>query len=131
MLGAMPCKRSTLAYSSDGHFRNNLFPVRADRNWAAFRGVFVKYLRRAPPDELASPPYNVVQRTAYLVVIFALFPLIIWTGLAMSPAFDSAVPAAVAALGGRQSARTLHFLVTLLLVFFLVVHVAMIVLAGF
>ena len=45
-----------------GHFRNNLFPVRADRNWAAFRGVFAKYLRRAPPDELESHSYNVVQR---------------------------------------------------------------------
>jgi thiosulfate reductase cytochrome b subunit len=64
-------------------------------------------------------------------VIFVLFPLVIWTGLALSPAFDSAVPAAVNLLGGRQSARTLHFFVSDLLVLFLIVHVAMIVLAGF
>ena len=60
-----------------------------------------------------------------------LFPLVIWTGLAMSPAFDSAVPIAVNALGGRQSARTLHFFVSGALLLFLVVHVAMVVHAGF
>ena len=52
-------------------------------------------------------------------------------GLAMSPSFTSAVPAAASLLGGRQSARTLHFVITLLLVGFFVVHVAMIALAGF
>jgi thiosulfate reductase cytochrome b subunit len=72
-----------------------------------------------------------VQRTAYLSVIFVLFPLVIWTGLALSPAFDSAVPAVVNVLGGRQSARTLHFFVSGFLVFFLVIHITMIVLAGF
>jgi thiosulfate reductase cytochrome b subunit len=72
-----------------------------------------------------------MQRTAYLMVIFVLFPLVIWTGLVMSPAFDSAVPAAVTALGGRQSARTLHFFVSGSLLLFLVVHVTMVVLAGF
>jgi thiosulfate reductase cytochrome b subunit len=51
-------------------------------------------------------------------VIFVLFPLVIWTGLAMSPAFVSAVPSTVTMLGGRQSARTLHFLVSVSLVAF-------------
>jgi thiosulfate reductase cytochrome b subunit len=60
-----------------------------------------------------------------------LFPRVIWTGRAMSPAFVSAVPATVTMLGGRQSARTLHFLVSVSLVVFLVVHVAMIWFAGF
>jgi thiosulfate reductase cytochrome b subunit len=113
------------------HFRKNLFPPPADRKWGAFRDVFARYLRRAPPDDAESHSYNVVQRTSYLLVIFVLFPLVIWTGLALSPAFDSAVPAAVNLLGGRQSARTLHFFVSGLLVFFLVVHITMIVLAGF
>ena len=92
-------------------------------------------------DREVSPPraaggsgghsYNVMQRTAYLGVIFVLFPLVIWTGLAMSPAVTSAVPAVVILLGGRQTARTLHFFVSWALVLFLVVHVTMIVLAGF
>ena len=113
------------------HFRKNLFPAPADRTWGAFRDVFKKYLRRAPRDPAESHAYNVVQRASYLLVIFVLFPLVIWTGLALSPAFDSAVPAAVNLLGGRQSARTLHFFVSDLLVLFLIVHVAMIALAGF
>lgn len=116
---------------STAHFRKNLLPPPGDRRWSAFREVFAKYLRRAPPDEAEGRSYNVVQRTTYLLVIFVLFPLVIWTGLALSPAFDSAVPAAVNLLGGRQSARTLHFFVSGFLVFFLVVHIAMIVLAGF
>jgi thiosulfate reductase cytochrome b subunit len=93
--------------------------------------VIAKYLRRAPPDEAEAHSYNAVQRAAYLAVIFILFPLVIWTGLALSPAFDAAVPVAVNALGGRQSARTLHFLVTGSLILFLLAHVTMVSLAGF
>ena len=115
----------------NAHFRKNLFPPPAQRRWRAFRDVFAKLLRRAPLHEAESRSYNVVQRLSYLAVIFVLFPLVIWTGLALSPAFDSAVPAAVNLLGGRQSARTLHFFVSGLLVIFLFVHVTMIVLAGF
>jgi thiosulfate reductase cytochrome b subunit len=124
-----------LVYTTSGlwtsHFRNHLFPVPADRTWRAFRGVIAKHLRLAPPDEAETLSYNALQRTAYLLVIFVLFPLVIWTGLAMSPAFNSATPAAVNALGGRQSARTLHFFVSGFLLLFLIVHIAMVVLAGF
>jgi thiosulfate reductase cytochrome b subunit len=67
----------------------------------------------------------------YLGVIFVLFPLVIWTGLALSPGFNAVLPFFVDVLGGRQSARTLHFFVSDLLVVFLVVHVAMIALTGF
>jgi thiosulfate reductase cytochrome b subunit len=114
-----------------GHFLRDLFPVPADRTWSAFWEVIAKYLRHAPPEEAEARSYNVVQRIAYLSVIFLLFPLVIWTGLALSPGFDSAVPAAVNELGGRQSARTLHFFVSGALLLFLVVHVTMVVLAGF
>ena len=114
-----------------GHLRRDLFPSRAQRTWQAVRDALSKSFRRAPPGQLKSHSYNVVQRTTYLAVIFVLFPLVIWTGLALSPAFDSAFPAAVNLLGGRQSARTLHFFVSGFLVLFLVVHITMIVLAGF
>lgn len=117
------------------HFRNNLFPERGERSWRkfgrAFWRVIAKYLRRAPPEEAEAHSYNVIQRTAYITVIFVLFPLVIWTGLAMSPAFTAAVPESVILLGGRQSARTLHFFVSGFLLLFLVVHVVMIALAGF
>jgi thiosulfate reductase cytochrome b subunit len=75
--------------------------------------------------------YNVVQRLSYMAVVFVLFPLIIWTGLAMSPALTSVCHALVSMLGGQQSARTSHFFVAILLVLFLLVHVSMVCLAGF
>jgi len=120
-----------LASLWNGHFRKDIAPAPGDRNLRAFRHVIARYLHRAPANPDGSHGYNVVQRIAYLAVIFVLFPLIIWTGLAMSPAFDSAVPLAVIALGGRQSARTLHFFVSGALVLFLIVHVVMVTLSGF
>jgi thiosulfate reductase cytochrome b subunit len=116
---------------ANGHFRKNLFPLPADRNWRAFGKAIVGHLRWRPPGADEAPSYNLVQRTTYLMVVFVLFPLVIWTGLAMSPAFTAAVPLAASALGGRQSARTIHFLVSNLLLAFLVVHVTMVIVAGF
>ena len=114
-----------------GHFRSNLFPAPADRTWRAFVEVFAKHIRLKRPDDSEAFSYNALQRVSYLVVIFVLFPLVIWTGLALSPGFNSAVPAAVNVLGGRQSARTLHFFISAFLLLFLIVHVTMIFLAGF
>jgi thiosulfate reductase cytochrome b subunit len=103
-----------------GHLYRNLLPGGTGFTWWS--------LRHNAAD---AHSYNPLQRLTYLFVIFGLFPLVIWTGLAMSPAFDAAVPAAVNLLGGRQSARTLHFFVSAALVLFLLVHVAMVWLAGF
>jgi thiosulfate reductase cytochrome b subunit len=114
-----------------GHFRSNLFPAQADRKWGAVVDVMMSHLRFKRPTADDDHSYNVLQRTAYLGVVFVLFPLVIWTGLALSPGFNSAFPAGVNLLGGRQSARTLHFFVTIALVLFLLVHVAMVALSGF
>jgi thiosulfate reductase cytochrome b subunit len=113
------------------HFWRNLIPERGDRGWRAYSREIAKYLHRAPSQVGDARSYNVLQRTAYLVVIFVLFPLVIWTGLAMSPSFTSVFPMSVVLLGGRQTARTLHFFVSWALVLFLVVHVTMVALAGF
>jgi thiosulfate reductase cytochrome b subunit len=75
--------------------------------------------------------YNIVQRVTYIAVVFVLFPMMIWTGLAMSPAIASVLPILVTSVGGQQSARTIHFIVAGLLVLFVVGHVAMVALAGF
>ena len=96
-----------------GHFRRNLFPD------------------AKPPVKADAWSYNPLQRLTYLVVIFLLFPFVIWTGLAMSPAFVSVLPSTVTLLGGRQSARTLHFFLSVSLVIFLLVHVTMVWLSGF
>lgn len=113
------------------HFRIALLPRRADLSWAAFRGTIVSHLRLRPAQDEGPESYNLLQRTAYLAVVFGLFPLMIWTGLAMSPAFVSAFPAAVETLGGHQSARTIHFFTTIALAAFVVIHIAMVALAGF
>jgi thiosulfate reductase cytochrome b subunit len=114
-----------------GHLRKNLLPAKSDRSLRAFLTAIAKNLRFRRPPVAEARSYNLLQRLAYLFVIFVLFPLVIWTGLAMSPAFVSAFPVAVNSLGGQQSARTLHFFVSLALVLFLLVHVAMVFLAGF
>lgn len=94
-----------------GHFRRNLVP--------------------GSGHETMTGSYNLLQRLTYLCVVFLLFPLVVWTGLAMSPGIASAFPASVSVLGGQQSARTIHFFVSILLVLFLLVHVTMIIRTGF
>lgn len=108
-----------------GHFRKHLLPARRDLSW---RNLLSKL--KSPRDADAAS-YNVLQRLTYLAVIFVLFPLVIWTGLAMSPAIDSAFPHAVTLLGGRQSARTLHFFVSILLAAFFLLHIGMVAITGF
>jgi thiosulfate reductase cytochrome b subunit len=113
-----------------GHLRKDLLPGGDDLSWRGFSNAVANHLRFKPSDEEAWS-YNLLQRLTYLFVIFVLFPLVIWTGLAMSPAIASAFPSAVAVLGGQQSARTLHFFVSVFLFLFLLVHITMIFLAGF
>jgi thiosulfate reductase cytochrome b subunit len=121
-----------LAYGAiGGHFRRNLFPARADLSWRAVSVVIAQHLRLARPQANDAGAYNPLQRATYSVVVFVLFPLVVWTGLAMSPAIAAAFPSLVTTLGGQQSARTIHFFVSIFLTLFLVVHVAMVILSGF
>jgi thiosulfate reductase cytochrome b subunit len=114
-----------------GHFRRNLFPAASDLSIKELGGSLVRHLRFEPPGNEEASSYNVLQRLTYLLVVFVLTPLIIWTGLAMSMGFTSAFPLTVRLLGGQQTARSLHFLATILLVLFLVIHVLMVFVAGF
>lgn len=114
-----------------GHFRRNLLPAAAELRWSALRRAIAEHLRFARLAEGDRGAYNLLQRLAYLSVIFVLVPCAIWTGLAMSPGFTAIWPSTVTLLGGRQSARTLHFAVSIALTLFLLVHLAMVVLAGF
>jgi thiosulfate reductase cytochrome b subunit len=82
-------------------------------------------------DDQQRTNYSGFQRVAYLVVVFLLCPLMIITGLAMSPAMTAVFPVLGPLFGGRQSSRTIHFFVTNLLVLFTVGHVAMVYLSGF
>jgi thiosulfate reductase cytochrome b subunit len=121
----------TISIVFTGHLRKNLLPRRADLSWRPLSIVIANHLRFKPPGETETWSYNVLQRLTYLFVIFVLFPLVIWTGLAMSPAIASVFPPVVTVLGGQQSARTIHFFVSVFLLFFVLVHVLMVCLAGF
>ncbi|MSV34348.1 MAG: hypothetical protein EXQ47_01945 [Bryobacterales bacterium] len=95
----------------------------------ALSGLVTRHFRRrlVTPNE----NYDVLQRMAYLSVIFGLLPFLTWTGFAMSPALTSLAPAFVTSLGGQQSARTLHFFAAIAIVVFFVGHLAMVYASGF
>ncbi|MEO7385422.1 MAG: cytochrome b/b6 domain-containing protein [Gammaproteobacteria bacterium] len=82
------------------------------------------------PTGAAALRYNILQKLSYVGVIFLLLPAVILTGLTMSPGMDAAWHWLLSVFGGRQSARSLHFIAAMLLVAFVVVHLLMVVLAG-
>ena len=88
------------------------------------------HLRFRHPSGEAAKRYNVLQKIAYLVVIFVLLPLIVMMGLAMSPRLDAVFTGWVDLVGGRQSARTIHFVVAWLLVAFVLIHVFQVIVTG-
>jgi thiosulfate reductase cytochrome b subunit len=114
-----------------GHLRKNLLPTAASLTRMALSKDIANHLRFRRPDASEAWSYNVLQRLTYLSVIFVLLPLAIWTGLAMSPAVLSVFPFLATVFGGLQSARTIHFFVSVLLVLFLLIHVVMVCRAGF
>jgi thiosulfate reductase cytochrome b subunit len=113
------------------HIKRNLLPAPGDVTLPAIRRILGNHLRfkRATEEELAT--YNVLQRISYTTVVLVLSPLMLWTGLAMSPAVTSVFPFTVTAFGGQQSARTIHFFLACALVLFVLVHVAMVWQTGF
>jgi len=114
-----------LASAINGHLRRDIVPKGAD-------------LKALPADALNHArlrlhhgrSYGPVQKLSYFIVFFVLFPLIVLTGLTMSPGMDAAWPWLLDVFGGRQTARTIHFIVMALLVLFFIVHLVMVVLAG-
>lgn len=114
-----------LASLINGHLRRDILPTGADI--------------LALPHEVAAHArfrfrhgrhYNALQKLAYGFVLLILFPLIVLTGLAMSPGINAAWPWLIDIFGGRQTARTIHFVVMVLLVGFFVVHILMVLAAG-
>jgi thiosulfate reductase cytochrome b subunit len=84
-------------------------------------------LRRDPPPH---GTYNPLQKVAYTVVLFVLFPLIVVTGLALSPGVDAAFPWLTAILGGRQFARTWHFTLMALFLGYFATHLTLVLTTG-
>ena len=113
-----------------GHIRRRLHITRAEWSPAHIAHDIVEHAKLNFPVGAAALDYNVLQKLAYGGVLFVLLPVIILSGLAMSPALDAAWPWLVDLFGGRQSARSIHFLAASGLVLFFFVHIIMVVLAG-
>jgi len=111
------------------HLMRDLAPTATELR--GIGGSIVDHVKLKHPSGEAAKRYNVLQKLAYLSVIFVLLPLVIVAGWAMSPWLNSIVPGWVDLLGGRQSARTIHFIVAWLLFLFLAVHVFEVIISGF
>jgi len=112
-----------------GHVRRDLVPTGKDLQSIA-RSI-LDHLRFRHPTGEAAKHYNVLQKLAYLGVVFLLLPLMILMGLGMSPALDALYPDWVDIFFGRQSMRTIHFVVALAILLFVFVHVFQVIVTGF
>jgi thiosulfate reductase cytochrome b subunit len=118
-----------LAYSFlSGHVHRDLSPTRDELKHIGHS--ISEHARLLFPKGEEAKRYNVLQKLAYLAVIFGLLPLVFLTGLTMSPAMDAAYPFLLDIFGGRQSARTIHFLCAFGLTAFFIVHIVMVFLSG-
>ncbi len=113
----------------NGHLRRDLVPTGTD--WRSIGRTIIDHLRLRHPAGEAARHYNVLQKCAYLGVIFLLLPFMILMGLGMSPAMDALFTGWVDIFSGRQSVRTIHFVVAWILVLFVAVHVFMVIVSGF
>jgi len=110
------------------HLTTDLFPW-----WNDLRGLgrsLLDHLLFRHPKGDEAKRYNVLQKIAYTGVIFGLGPLIVLTGLSMSPMVDAAFPILPALFGGRQAARTIHFVACFAFIGFVVVHLTMVAVTG-
>jgi thiosulfate reductase cytochrome b subunit len=112
------------------HFRRDLLPTRAELAPAHLAEEVVAHAKLHFPKGEAARRYNVLQKLSYMGVAFVLLPLMVLTGLTMSPGLDSAFHFLLDVFGGRASARSLHFICASLLVAFVVVHVVMVLVSG-
>ena len=113
---------------ASGHFRKDLLPSWHDLGRIG-RTTWDHLLFRFPKGEEARR-YNVLQKLAYLVVIVVFLPVIVLAGLTMSPRMDAAFPLLLTIFDGRQSARTVHFILAWALVAFVLIHVFMVLISG-
>jgi Ni/Fe-hydrogenase b-type cytochrome subunit len=112
----------------NGHLRRDIVTRRKEWRWAEIRADLAAHLRL--DFSHGEGKYNFLQKLAYGLVLFVLLPLMFLTGMAISPGFDAAFPWLVEVFGGRQSARSIHFLVAWGVFGFFVIHVVLVLLSG-
>jgi len=114
----------------NGHIKRDLLPTKDQLTRKHIWHEIIDHARLRFPKGEEARRYNVIQKFTYLAVIFGILPLMILTGLTMSPAVNASQPWLVALFGGRQSARSLHFICANLIVLFVLVHVALVMVVG-
>ena len=112
------------------HFRRDLTLHRAELSPAHIRADFRAHLDFRFHDPENPRAYNIFQKLSYILVLFIALPLVILTGIALSPGMDAAWPWVLDVFGGRQSARSIHFLSMAALAGFTIVHLVLVILAG-
>jgi thiosulfate reductase cytochrome b subunit len=112
------------------HIQRDLWPTKADVQPRRLLHEIVTHAQLKFPKGEDARRYNVLQKGAYLAVVLILLPAMVLTGLSMSPGFDAIAPFLLDVFGGRQSARTIHFLSASLIVIFIVVHLLMVLVSG-
>lgn len=115
---------------ANGHFGRDLLLSRDELAPRTLLKDVADHLRFRLPRGKAALRYNPLQKAAYLAVAAVLLPLMLITGLAMSPGMDAILPWLIDIFGGRQSARTVHFVSASLIALFVLVHVGMVLVAG-
>lgn len=113
-----------------GHARRHLVPRFGELTPRLLWQDLIGHLRLHMQPS-GGPPYGLLQKCAYFAVVFVALPLMIFTGLAMSPTIAAAYPILRDVFGETQSLRTIHFCVFVVLILFLVVHVLMVIMSGF
>ncbi|MDN5939194.1 MAG: cytochrome b/b6 domain-containing protein [Salinisphaera sp.] len=121
-----------LAYGLYALFSRHLFRdlIPSGRDLRGIGATAWEHLLFRFPDKDGTSRYNVLQKISYLVVMFGLLPLAVLTGMAMSPWLDTTFTWLVTLFDGRQSARTIHFMVAFLLVAFVLIHIFMVLVSG-
>jgi thiosulfate reductase cytochrome b subunit len=114
----------------NGHIRSDLHIFKSEWSPRHIWHDIKDHARLRFPTGVAAKRYNILQKISYIGVIFILLPLMIFTGLTMSPAMNAAWPWLLDIFGGRQSARSIHFICAFVLVAFFFVHILMVMLAG-
>src|SRR5580658_1607202 len=120
-----------IAGLASGHLWRHLIPRLRELTPRLLWQDIGSHLRLPIQPAQGGPPYGLLQKLTYSAVILIALPLMVLTGLAMSPAVTAAYPGLLDIFGGSQSARTIHFFVSGALVLFLIVHVVMVMLSGF
>jgi thiosulfate reductase cytochrome b subunit len=116
---------------ASGHLWREIVPRLSDLSPRLLWKDIRKYFRLPLPPAPGGPPYGLLQKLTYAAVVLVVLPLMVLTGLTMSPAITAALPGLLDLFGGSQSARTIHFFLFATLVLFFIVHVAMVALTGF